>query len=409
MALNTNTTKLTVNNVNVRETNLTRKLTISGNTEVYKVHKIRIDLLRYNHQNDRIATWVSKYKAEHNGCLPPETDIEAYNNIIEGFIVESNEDAIKKTSNNIKLFGQQVPAVVLSNGLVVDGNRRFTCLRRLAREDAQYGWIDAVILDESVAADAKGIKMLELTIQHGEESKVGYGVIERLVGVYNDIIASKLLTIEEYAHSTNSSVKEIAAMVEEAQLMADYLKFINAEGQFHLAREMEVGGAIHEMPKILRRCASEDEQEIVKNCMFANMVVEPKADITRHVRKFGKILDSSDPAPFIEQQAELAEKVCDKLAGLEQVTSEAIRDEIRSDCDLAADFNDSMDVAMDKVNGEKVLDTPAKKIESAVRSLEEVDLDILKRISAEDGKRVLNALDRIEELLEELRQEVAAE
>ena len=119
--------------INVKSTKLTRSLVIDGISEVYPVHRIRIDLLRYNPQNDRIATWVSKYKAENDGMLPDESDVEAYNEVIEGFVVESNEEAIRRTANHIKAFGQQVAAVVLSNGLVVDGNRRFTCLRIAAR------------------------------------------------------------------------------------------------------------------------------------------------------------------------------------------------------------------------------------------------------------------------------------
>ena len=45
----------------------------------------------------------------------------------------------------------------------------------------------------------KQIKMLELAIQHGEEKKVDYNPIDRLVGVYQDIVKTRLLTIEEYA------------------------------------------------------------------------------------------------------------------------------------------------------------------------------------------------------------------
>ena len=84
------------------ETNLTRKLTIDGLTQTYPVYKIKLDQLYFNDQNDRIATWISQYRSQHNGCAPDPTDRENYNNIIEQFIVESNPDAIRKTKNNIK-------------------------------------------------------------------------------------------------------------------------------------------------------------------------------------------------------------------------------------------------------------------------------------------------------------------
>ncbi len=87
----------------VIKTSLTRKVTIDGITSPYPVYKIRLDQLFYNDQNDRIATWISEYRAQHEGKMPDMSDREAYNAIIENFIVESNPDAIKKTQNNIEL------------------------------------------------------------------------------------------------------------------------------------------------------------------------------------------------------------------------------------------------------------------------------------------------------------------
>lgn len=154
----------------VRKTVLTRKLTIDGMTRAYPVYSIRLDALYYNDQNDRIATWISDYKAKHEGRMPDLTDRGAYNSIIEAFIVESNPDAIKRTRQNIELVGQREPGVVLADGRVIDGNRRFTCLRQLAEKDAQhFGTIEAVILDKTLETGLKQIKMLELSIQHGEE------------------------------------------------------------------------------------------------------------------------------------------------------------------------------------------------------------------------------------------------
>jgi AGCS family alanine or glycine:cation symporter len=69
----------------------------------------------------------------------------------------------------------------------------------------EFDWFETVILDTSIDTDKKQIKMLELAIQHGEEKKVDYNPIDRLVGVYQDIIETELLTIEEYAQSTNEN------------------------------------------------------------------------------------------------------------------------------------------------------------------------------------------------------------
>ena len=168
-------------------TEYTRKLTIDGHTESYQVYKIRLDQLFYNDQNDRIATWISKYKAENHIDNIDTIDV-TYNDLIENFIYESNPKAIEKTKSNIELVGQCEAGVVLNGGRIIDGNRRYTCLRQLHEKNAFFNHFEAVILERDIQENKKEIKLLELSIQHGEEGKVDYNPIDRLVGVYNDVI-----------------------------------------------------------------------------------------------------------------------------------------------------------------------------------------------------------------------------
>ena len=100
----------------VERTTMTRKLTVDGLTKAYPVYKIRLDWLFYNDQNDRIATWISQYKAQHEGQAPDVSHREEYNNVIEQFIVESNPDAIRKTQSNIEMVDQREAGVVLADG-----------------------------------------------------------------------------------------------------------------------------------------------------------------------------------------------------------------------------------------------------------------------------------------------------
>lgn len=387
----------------VQPTNLSRKVPIDGEGKVYPVYKIRLDQLRYNNQNDRIATYISQYRAEHNDELPPEDDIEAYNAIVGEFIVKSNEKAIEKTAKNIKMVGQNVPAIVLSDGLVIDGNRRFTCLRTLAEDDEKFNWIDAVILPKEIADDPKRIKKLELAIQHGEEGKVDYNPIDRLVGVYNDVIKTGMFTVEEYARDTNSKPSEVNKLVSQSRLLVEFLEFINAPYEFYLAREMDLNGPLTEIPGILKHCADDDESETVKQCIFANMVVEPAGDITRFVRKFKKILKSPMAQEFIDNEIELAEEVVDRLSQLDPVNKESIRNEIRSDQTLIEKFANTMESSEAKANGAIILDSPLKKLDSAVDLLEEVDVNILGHLESEDVKRAVRALNNIESRIEEIR------
>ena len=179
----------------VQPTTLTKKLTLNGKTKAYQVYRVRLDLLYYNDQNDRIATWISQYKSEHGENAFRTLTMQQYNDVIEKFIVQSNPTSIEKTKNNIELVNQREPGVVLSDGRIVDGNRRFTCLRQLSEENSDFRWFETVILNVHMTDSKKEIKMLELAIQHGEEKKVDYNPIDRLVGVYQDIVKKGLLTI----------------------------------------------------------------------------------------------------------------------------------------------------------------------------------------------------------------------
>lgn len=71
-----------------------------------------------------------------------------------------------------------------------------------------------MILPSSINNDEKQVKMLELQLQHGVDKPVDYDPIDRLVGVYNDIIEKKLLTVSEYARSI-SKEEDISATEKE--------------------------------------------------------------------------------------------------------------------------------------------------------------------------------------------------
>ena len=185
----------------VEKTEMTRKLTLDGVTKAYPVYRVHLDSLYYNDQNDRIATYISQYRSEHDGAAPDPSDREGYNAVIEQFIIDSNPDAIRKTRTNIEMVGQREPGVVLSDGRVIDGNRRFTCLRRLQRVSPDPLYFETVLMDMDIRADRKQIKLLELAIQHGEEKKVDYDQIDYAIGTWRDITETGLLTVEEYAAS----------------------------------------------------------------------------------------------------------------------------------------------------------------------------------------------------------------
>ena len=107
----------------LRQTDNVNEIRVNGQSQNQRVYEVRIDRLHYNVQNGRIATFISRYQMEH-GKLPE--DVEARDELIEKMIEEDNPARLKTTRLDIKTKGQQDVAIILSNGIVIDGNRRFT-------------------------------------------------------------------------------------------------------------------------------------------------------------------------------------------------------------------------------------------------------------------------------------------
>ncbi|MBQ3489969.1 MAG: hypothetical protein IJA86_05215, partial [Clostridia bacterium] len=356
----------------VIKTELTRKLTVDGLTTAYPVYKIKLDWLFYNDQNDRIATWISRYKADHDGKMPDVGDKTKYNDIIEQFIAESNPDALKKTQTNIELTDQREPGVVLSDGRIIDGNRRFTCLRRLASKNDRFGYFEAVILNHNIENNAKQIKMLELAIQHGEESKVGYDPIDRLVGIYTDITETHLLSVQEYAKSTNESLTEIKKRVEIADLMIEFLEFINAPKQYYIARDLAIYYPLEELLKLIKKCRTEDEAEDLKNSVYTNILMNTAGDMTRFIRKIQTIIGSDHQNEFLNEQREIAEKVIETLPESE-MNVQTIREVVRSNHEIVEELKRSMEKADTKAKKTETHNRPIALAEKATTFLESMD------------------------------------
>ncbi|MFA1643428.1 hypothetical protein AB5N96_11230 [Chryseomicrobium imtechense] len=386
--------------------NTDKRIVIGEISKNYPVYKIRLDQLYYNDQNDRIATWISQYKIDQNIDSLTSLNREEYNQTIHKFITDSNPQALKNTQKNIKLIGQQEVGVVLYDGRIIDGNRRFTCLRNIERETGKTQYFEAVILDHTIENNAKQIKMLELMLQHGLDEKVGYNLIDKLVGIYNDIIETKLLTVKEYADSVNQTPAQINKEVEIAELLVEFLEFINAPKHFHLARTMNIASSLDDLFKMLKRVKNDDKKEDLKNIVFAQLLIQPVGDSNRFIRQIGKIVDSKKFFDdFVDEQTEIVEKVCDELEKHPRVTDKEIS-KIRSEDQIKKDFKHSTEIFLNRVDSDTTRNQPIKQVEKACDSIELIDRNIFKKLNDDQKDDIQEQLDRLEELILDMRKEL---
>lgn len=392
----------------VIKTDLTRKLTIDGHTDIYPVYKVKLEHLYFNDKNDRIATWISKYKADKNIDELDISNKSSYNDIIHEFINQSHPDAIKKTQANIELVDQREPGVILTDGRIIDGNRRFTCLRNLAKENPRFGYFETVILDINLKNNAKQIKMLELTIQHGEESKVDYNPIDRLVGVYNDIVENELLTEKEYAMSSNRSEVEVKKQVELAILLAEFLEFINAPKQFHIARELDLNGPLVELQLIIKKISDEDQRDEVKSIAFTNMLMQPHGDMTRFIRRIKTVAASNYLNEYVNEQMEIAEKVLDKLEAIPDnkvINHKVINEHIRNDEKVKDELKRSLEKAETKAKSKESRNKPLQTLEKIADFLETIDTNIFMKYNEEEKNEIINKVESLKDSLDKIRED----
>ena len=388
----------------VQKTTLTRKVTYAGKTVVYPVYKVRLDALYYNDQNDRIATWITQYESENGKDSLSELNTDIYNRIIENFISDSNPEAIRKTEKNISLVGQREPGVTLADGRIVDGNRRFTCLRRIQRTKEEPVYFETVLMDMDIREDKKQIKLLELAIQHGEEKKVDYDPIDFAIGTYRDVVQTKLLSIHEYAASTNEQVADVKKRIEIAEVICEFLEYAGLSEQYHVAREYQVYDLFREMIPLIRSLEEKEKAEL-KRIVFNNVLVRSLPDQRKFIRDIKGLIRGDSYREYFDDQQKWDEAIQEKLKEKAIHTKEDIEAFVSENTDIADELAMSMERAMLRSRSQKLKEKPSENVAKSIALLMDIDTRFFERLGNEEReslKAELAELIRIAETFKKL-------
>ena len=334
----------------VEQTRRFKNLVLNKKSESYPVYKIPLEYLYYNDKNDRISTEVSRYTSEV-GEFP--TIREEYNHIFEKMIVESNPERLRHTKISIEKRGQDNPGVVLKDGRVVDGNRRFTCLRLIKEETGIDPYFEAVILSEDYddKYEYKYIKSLELELQMGVDKPVDYDPIDRLFGIYKNITIEGLYTPDEYAAMfDNLTVADVRKRLGIADVMCRYLEFIGAPGKYYIAKDLKLDGVLNEIPPVLRRVEKEypellDETEAL---IFSAITRGVYSKLHYFVRDVREILNEGDYPNFLKEAQSFINGTVDEIENSEVSTSKDVV-KMRLDEDTNDSITDIIEVHKRKI------------------------------------------------------------
>tara|TARA_B110000971_G_C20004116_1_gene498275 strand:+ start:571 stop:1923 length:1353 start_codon:yes stop_codon:yes gene_type:complete len=203
-----------------------------GETRNLNFYELDLDLLRFNYVNGRIGSEVMEHKQIHGRDLK-DMDYKEANEIVFDWIWKKDLSSNKKSLTDIRQKGQIKPGVITRDGIIVDGNRRFMLLCKLKETYSSNKKFKAIILDDTYedGGDKElDIKLLETTLQLGEDEKVSYRPIEKYLTIikfrenYNGQVSDKKIA----SLMNLKSVKDVQKNYEIGKLMLDYLDYIGA-------------------------------------------------------------------------------------------------------------------------------------------------------------------------------------
>ncbi len=189
-----------------------------------KVYRINIDYLVYNQYNGRIRTLTKAYEQE-NGAINVESS--QGKELIERFLWDSKPERNKRTMKNLEEMGQIQPGIVTLDGVIIDGNRRASLLKRIAsNNNSGSAYFEAVILPDPMGENnAREIKKLETQYQMGMDEKLGYNALEKYLQIQD--LEDNGFSVSEIANLTSYEENEVKRFSEIKSLMDEYLDILD--------------------------------------------------------------------------------------------------------------------------------------------------------------------------------------
>ena len=197
--------------------------------------------------------------------------------------------------------------------------------------------------------------------------------------------------------------------MEQANLMVEFLEFIGAPEKFYIARDLELDGPLGEIPVILNKVKTDEEKEDLKLIIFTNLLMKPKGDITRFVRKIKTVADSEYAPDFIDEQMDFVENIAEKIESIETVSSKIINDNLRSNEDLQDEMVQSLEKFEIKTKKDNTRMEPIQDLQKFQVVLEMMDLNILSSFDNEKKEEVVSIIDNLQDILDEIKKELKDE
>ncbi|HHU80318.1 MAG TPA: hypothetical protein GXZ35_03155 [Acholeplasmataceae bacterium] len=405
-----------------------QKILVLNNESIeYDVYMIPIDILVYNPNNGRMFMEARRFENEENTKLEilKDKDSKKYNDEVENLIWSTNEERNLSTKRDIEKYGQIEPGVVLDDGTVIDGNRRFTCLRRLHREHpnnpAYSYFLAAIVRIDGKKITKKLLKEYELRVQFGADEKVGYNVINKNMSIYELIEKSDdndfdYNTVAELL-GNGTTPGDVLKICKTCKLVDEFLEYIGKPGEYQIAEDMKIYWPLEPLVSYISsegKNLTTLEIEQRKHLFFDYLLTLDVSLITQNLRDglIKKVFkDKEATKTLIEEHKEtIGNKIQDIINESQDV--ESFNDMIKElkYSDEAAEDKEAYEKAISVQISKNQLDVPIKECKNALKSLENVNVKPLVEASNAIAEKklqdILSVLDQIVKRIDNIKLEI---
>ena len=198
---------------------------------------------------------------------------------------------------------------------------------------------------------------------------------------------TNLLTVEEYAESTNESVAEVKKRIEIIGIVSEFLNYLKLPEQYYIAREYQVYDVFNEMLPSLKQL-DENEKACLKTITFNNALMKAIPDQRKFIRDIKNLIKNNAYTAYFDEQKEIAERISKEFKEVEAKT--------KADLDRFAavheDIVGKMQLSMEKaLLSARTLILKSKPIENVSKSkmlMSEIDSRLFAKMDEEEKENL---------------------
>ena len=368
-----------------------RTVTLDGQSVIVQAYRLPLHLILYNIHNGRIASTYPALVESNGGKELDASDKLDAKKIQEHLL--SLEPLVDNTRTlaSLKKHGQTELGIITIDGVLLDGNRRMSCLSKLSESDPdKFGHIEVARLDRII--DDRDRYLIELGISMGMDPKVDYGPIDQLIKL-DQGIKMKISPKELASNMFGTSEEEVKEQLQKFEIMKNYLADYygdNRDDDFTPLKGLDT--TFEELRMLEKRKGYGDleteEKQAIEDVTFR--LTREGDFFHRRIRKISHAVTEGMSLDKIVNSA-------DNLNPFDEIQNQ-IRLDTKENSETGVDFADFEESVTNQDNQDQVIIL----INKILNSLEFLDTTDLRLKEEESKQKIISIKKKVEKLVSDV-------